>query len=232
MKKDILEELQKLKKLKKNKMTQIVPAILATSQDELNNQLQKITQSESLDNGWIHIDFMDNIFVHNLSIPASASALIPNSYQKQAHLMVEKPLEWLKELISLRYRQIIVHIESKDVNDALSLIKEGGASAGIALNPETPIETLEPFKDKIDLILLMSVVPGHQGQEFIDSSIEKIKSLKALNWPVVISVDGGINEDNIRQVIEVGADQLILGSSLLEGEIEENVEKIWETIKS
>ncbi len=102
--------------------------------------------------------------------------------------------------------------------------------AGIALKMETPIEKLEPYKDKIDLVLLMSIVPGFQGQPFLPEALDRIKSLKEKGWPVRISVDGSVRDSNARQIVQAGADQLSVGSFLLTGDINENMEKLWEAI--
>ena len=101
---------------------------------------------------------------------------------------------------------------------------------GLALKNDTPVEKIEPFVSKINIVLLMSIVPGFQGQPFIPKALEKIKELKSLAWQVGIGVDGSVKNTNIREIINAGADFVIVGSYLLEDDLEENLENLWEVI--
>ena len=87
------------------------------------------------------------------------------------------------------------------------------------------------IKDKIDLVLIMAIVPGFQGQPFLPEALDKIRGLKQLNWPVRISVDGAVRDDNAKQIVEAGVDQLTVGSYLLKGDLDENLERLWEAVK-
>lgn len=213
-------------------IVQIVPAILDKTPQDFQNHIKQLKRSVSFQEGWVHIDFADNEFVQNETIGIDIVSQIEISLNKEAHLMVAHPLQWIDRLKEASFKRVIFHFESKDdVLECINKVKELGMEAGIALNINTPIEKLEPFKDKIDLVLIMAIVPGFQSQPFLPEAIEKIKDLKERNWPIQISVDGAVRDTNAKQLIEAGVDQLTIGSYLLKGDIDENLENLWETIR-
>ncbi|MDD5147038.1 MAG: ribulose-phosphate 3-epimerase [Candidatus Daviesbacteria bacterium] len=213
-------------------MVQIIPAILDTTPEDFRNHVEQLKHSASFQEGWIHIDFADNEFVQNKTVDITTVAKNPISLNKEAHLMVMHPLQWIDKLKEAFFKRVIFHFESKDdILRCISKIKQLEMEAGIALNIDTPIEKLEPFKDKIDLVLIMAVIPGLQGQPFLLEALDKIKALKKLSWSVRISVDGAVRDSNAKQIVEAGADQLTIGSYLLKGDIDENLENLWEVIK-
>lgn len=213
-------------------MVQIVPAILAKTPQQLEEDVKKVNSAPSLEGGWVHIDFADDQFVPNKTVGLGEIERYPLALQKEAHLMVNHPLEWVEGLKKLGFERVVFHFESKDnVEEVIDKIKTAGMEVGVAIKDETSVENLEPFKDKIDLVLIMSVVPGFQGQPFLPSALEKIKELKVKNWPARVSIDGAVRETNAKEIIDAGADQLTVGSFLLKGDIEENVERIWEVIQ-
>lgn len=212
-------------------MVQIIPAILATKEEDYRRDITRIEQSSSFKEGWVHIDLMDNLFVPNKSISPSATAKYMTNLHKEAHLMVAHPLEWVDELIEAGFEKIIFHIESTDdPAKCIEYIKEEGLQVGIAINNETPIEKLEPFLDKVDMVLVMGVVPGFQGQKFIPQALEKIKQLKSQQTTAKIGIDGAVKDDNIKEVVASGVDFVTVGSYLLKGDIDENLENLWEKI--
>ncbi|MBI2012047.1 ribulose-phosphate 3-epimerase [Candidatus Daviesbacteria bacterium] len=214
-------------------MVQIIPAILDKTSEDFEKHINQLKGSEAFKEGWVHFDFADNEFVPNHTIGIDMVKQFPISLKKEAHLMVAHPLEWVEGLKKAEFDRVIFHFESKDdIQECIKEIKNLGMEVGIALNNETKIEKLEPFQDKIDLVLIMAIVPGFQGQPFLPHSLEKIKKLKEKNWPVGISVDGAIRDENAKQFVEAGVDYLVIGSFLLKGYIDENVEKIWEAINS
>lgn len=212
-------------------MIQILPAILDKTPEDFENHINQLTNSEGFKEGWVHIDFADNEFVPNQTVGVDTVAKYPTNLKKEAHLMVAHPLEWLDQLKEAGFDRVIFHFESKDdPGQCLKRIKELGMEAGVALKIETNVESLERFRDKIDLVLVMAIVPGFQGQPFLPEALDKIRKLKETGW-LRISVDGAVRDSNVREIIEAGADQLSVGSFLLKGDVDENLEKIWEAIR-
>lgn len=224
-------------------MIQIIPGILATSEEQYRSDLSRLSKVEALENAWIHIDFMDNLFVPNKSIGPSVITKYPTPLHKEAHLMIRSPLEWVDDLIKAGFERIIFHIEAEgNIEKCIEYIKNKGLEVGLAIKNETPIEKIEPFIERIDVILVMAVVPGFQGQKFIPASLDKIKETSRLrqvklglrskgNYSFRIGVDGAVKDDNIRKIVDSGVDFVTVGSYLLKGDIDENLENLWEALQ-
>ncbi len=208
---------------------QIVPTILATDKKELQEQLAKVQKLENLIN-WVHFDFMDKKFVQNKSIDPDLLADQNLSQKKEAHLMVENPYEMLEGLNNLNFDRVIVHAESNEIKKTLKEINVLGMKAGLAVKNETSLEELIPYLMDIDLLLIMSVEPGFQGQSFIVESLEKIRQAYKLrgdnNLNFKIAVDGAIKDTNINLLVAAGVDQLEVGSFLFDGDINENFKNL------
>lgn len=165
---------------------------------------------------FIHVDVMDGHFVRNKSLPFKKIKDISAYTNKRldVHLMVKKPLKFIDNYASLNTEFITIHVETKNVDKSLDLIEAYGIRKGLAIKPETDIEALIPYLDRIDLILVMSVNPGKGGQAFIEDTISKVKELRKLldekNKKILISVDGGINDEVSKKL--KGADILVSGS--------------------
>ena len=212
-------------------MVQIIPSILATSEDQYQQDLQKLSSSDSLKMGWVHIDFADNKFVQNKTVEPEVIQKFPTNFRKEAHLMVENPLSWIDQLVRSGFERVIFHLESKDNTDeCIRKIKEVNLEVGIALKIETPIEKLQPFIAKINTVLVMTIVAGFQGQPFIPQVLDKVRSIKSENWPVRVGVDGAVNDTDVKQIVESGVDFMIVGSFLLEGDVDERLERLWKEI--
>lgn len=202
-------------------MFQIIPAILATSEEDYQENLQKIKSSGLFKNKWVQIDFVDNKFVQNKSVDSSIIAKYPVDFNLEVHLMVEYPENWIDELTKIPHiSRIIFPVEDfEGVLERIQHIKNHGKKVGLSINPRTPVSTVKPFLKEIDLILIMSVQPGFQGQEFITEALDKIRELyslrSSLGFDFKIECDGGISEKNIREVANVGADIAVVGSGLL-----------------
>lgn len=217
-------------------MIQILPAILATTDEEYQSLTDQVLSCEALRSSWIQIDFMDNKFVHNTSINPEVLTKYPNDLKKEAHLMVEYPAGWIDDLIKAKVQRIIFPLEDlAGVSERITQIKGAGIEVGISLNPKTPVAKVVPFISKIDLLLLMTVEPGYAGQELVVEVLEKVREARLLrsnnNLIFGIEVDGGVSLDNIKQVIRSGADHLVIGSHLLKGDINENYRQLQEAIK-
>lgn len=214
---------------------QIIPAILATSEKEYKEKLQKIEESGEFNGGWVQIDLMDNKFVQNKSIDPEIISKYPVNFKLEAHLMVDYPESWIDELIKAGVKRIIFPLEDEaGVIERITHIKNHGIiEVGLALNPQTPVAKVEPFVDKIDTVLLLAVLPGFGGQEFLPQTIEKIRELVKLKQEnrFLIEVDGGISEQVTKQVEDAGADIAVIGAHLIDGDITKNLEKLWQSLR-
>lgn len=214
-------------------MVQILPAVLSKTEQQYVDDVQRLSACEDLKNGWVHFDFADNIFVPNETIKPAVFKKIPNNFHKEAHLMVVHPKEWIDQLKDAGFERVIFHIESQDdIDEVIDDIKDKGTEAGLAIKMDTPLEKLEPFVNKIDVIMVMSIIPGFQGQPFILKSLDRIRQIKSKAWPVKVAVDGSVRDENAKQLVEAGVDHLTVGSFLLKGDIAENLEKLWEAIRA
>lgn len=219
-------------------MVQIIPAILATTKEQLQRDLERIQRSPSLQEGWLHLDFADGNFVQNTTIKATDLDDGFMGFYIEAHLMVSSPGEWINELKKVAVKRVIVHIEiiNKPFEKIIEFCKSNKIEFGLAIKMDTPLEILDPYWDIIDLVLIMSIEPGFQGQTFISEALDRIEQVSKLREQkgvkFKIGVDGHVNDQNAKEIVSRGADNLVIGSFLLNGDIEENVEKIWEKINT
>lgn len=214
-------------------MIQIVPTLFATTREALRERVDKLLHSGAFEGAWIQLDLMDNKFVANKSVDLKVFQEFDLPYKKEAQLMVVDPQKWIGDLVFMKVDRIVFPLEDVvDHNMLIERIKSEGIEVGLSLNPETPIEKVAPFVEKLDVILLMSVTPGAEGQSFHPEIIEKIRYIKSKGWNPLVGVDGGIKDENVADLVAAGADYLAIGSFLFEGDIDENVEKIWEKIQT
>jgi ribulose-phosphate 3-epimerase len=169
----------------------------------------------------VHFDVMDGHFVPNLSfgIPVLAALHRNTRLPIDVHLMVEEPDRLLGEYLKAGAARIAVHWEAvAHLDRLLARIREGGAQAGVAVNPSTPVELLVDALPRLDYVLLMSVNPGFGGQAFLPGTVGKVRRLKEMirqmGLGVEIAIDGGIERDNIRQVVTAGVDLCVVGSAI------------------
>lgn len=211
-------------------MVQIIPAVLAASEEQYQKDISKLASSESLEGGWVHIDFADNKFVQNQTIGPEVIAKYPDNFSKEAHLMVLNPKDWIDGLIEAKFSRVIIHIEAEGVDECIDYAKDKGLEVGLAIKDETEIEKLESYLDKINTVLIMSIVPGFQGQPFLPNALKKVMEIKERGWGIRVGLDGSVKDDNIKEIILTGADFVIVGSYLLKGNIDENLENLWEQV--
>lgn len=179
---------------------------------------------------FIHVDVADKKFVKTKSDPFWKLDLYQNLYRDKrldVHLMVEDPLKYIKKYARLDTNFISFHVEvNKDIDSLIDLIHEMDIKAGLAISPSTPLYNLEPYLDKIDLIILMGVEPGLSGQTFIKETCKRLKDLKKMvkNKNILITVDGGINNETKELVKD--ADILVSSSYVLSGDYEERIKSL------
>ena len=178
---------------------------------------------------YIHLDVMDGNFVPNISFGAPVIKEIRKCTKVtfDVHLMVENPENYIKDFVDAGADIITVHVEStKHLDRTIELIKSYGLKAGVTLNPATSTDTLRYIINKVDMVLVMSVNPGFGGQSFIDYTITKIKKIKKMRPDVDIQVDGGINDITSKKVIEAGANILVAGSYVFNGDYKEKINSL------
>ena len=211
----------------------ISPSILSADFSQLGNEIKRLEKGGA---DLIHVDVMDGHFVPNLTIgPPVIKAL--RNYTKlpfDVHLMIAPVHKYIKDYANAGADIITIHPEATDnLVNSINHIKELKKKIGISLNPDTEIKIISHLLDQIDLVLIMSVFPGFGGQKFIPNVLDKIKELKKIkdekNFNFDIEVDGGINFDNSKLVIEAGANILVSGTTIFKnnkGDIKKNIDTL------
>ena len=204
----------------------IAPSLLAADFSILK---EEITNIENAGAEYLHLDVMDGNFVPNISFgPVVIKSLRAHSNLIfDVHLMIENPDKYVADFVDAGADIICVHVEStKHLNRTIQLIKSYKKKVGVALNPSTSLDTIKYDLDNIDMVLIMTVNPGFGGQKFIPQMLQKIKELREIAPIIDIQVDGGINDEISKLVIEAGANVLVAGSYVFNGNYKDKIDSL------
>lgn len=215
-------------------MNCLSPSILSADLTRLGEQVRLL---DKVGADYFHIDIMDGTFVPNITfgIPVVKAMRSLTDKILDVHMMVEDPLRFVEPVVAAGGDIITVHAEAcRHLDATIQKIKEVGAMAGVAICPATPVSTLSCILDQVDMVLVMMVNPGFGGQKLIPYTIDKIRELKDISDhsknSFDIEVDGGVNFDNAASIIDAGANILVSGSCLFNGDIEENTTRFLEIL--
>ena len=199
-------------------MAMVSPSLLSADFGNLQRDVEMLNQSEC---DWFHLDVMDGVFVPNISFGFPVMQAMAEHAQKplDVHLMIVQPEKFVKEVKALGAKVMNVHYEAcTHLHRVVQQIKTEGMMAGVTLNPHTPVSVLEEILPDLDLVMLMSVNPGFGGQRFIEHSLDKTKRLRDLvertGSKALIEIDGGVNRETGKLLVEAGADVLVAGSAV------------------
>ncbi len=208
----------------------VAPSILSA---DFANMEKAASDVRKWGGDWLHCDVMDGVFVPNITfgMPMVKALDRVTDMTLDVHLMITEPEKYVERFCDAGADFVTFHVDaSKNVDGALNTIKAKGKKCGLVLNPDKPLSLVEPYIDKIDMLLIMSVYAGFGGQKFIPESVQKLKDAKKLigDRNILLEIDGGVGEDNAKEIIAAGADVLVAGSSVFGSK---NPEKVISALK-
>ncbi len=206
-------------------MRMVVPSVLTKDPEDLERKIRILEQLVEV----VQIDIMDGEFVPNTSVEVGDVQKVNPQIPMEIHLMVKHPMEYIKPFADIGAFRIIFHIESDDnAADVIKEIRRLNMEPGVALNPPTPIEKIKPFLSLVDIVLVMGVNPGFQGQKFIPEVLSKVQAVKQIRPELTVEVDGGVNSETGPALTDAGVDVLNVGSYLFK---QPPVKDNWETMQ-
>lgn len=210
-------------------MNKLSPSVLAADFTKLGEQIKAV---ESAGTQMIHIDVMDGMFVPSISfgMPIVSAIRSCTDLVLDVHLMIEEPIRYVDEFASCGADLLTVHVEAcQDLEQTIKKIHEKGMKAGVSCNPNTPVERIADVLPLVDLVLIMTVNPGFGGQKLIPETIEKVREIRqmldAQNLKADLEVDGGINLENAKTLLDAGANVLVAGSAVFGGDANQRAEE-------
>lgn len=208
-------------------MNILAPSILAADFWRLGEQIREV---ENAGAQYLHIDVMDGLFVPSISfgIPVIRTIRKRTGLFFDVHLMIEKPERYLQEFADCGADLINFHLEAAaDIKGTIAGIRSLGKKAGITIKPATPVKAVEPYLDLVDMVLVMTVEPGFGGQKLMPECLDKVRELRGLTVErglnIDIEVDGGITAENVGLALQAGANVIVAGSAVFQGDIAESV---------
>lgn len=217
-------------------MNCLSPSILSADFSRLGEQIRELDEAGAQ---YVHIDVMDGRFVPSISFGVPIIKSIRDYSERifDVHLMIEEPERYIVDFVDAGADLITVHAEScVHLDRTIDSVKEKGILAGVALNPSTPLSVLDYLLPKVDMVLIMTVNPGYGGQKLIPYTVQKVRDLKKMvdkqGLKTDIEVDGGVNLFNVEELMDAGANIIVAGSAIFDGDLTENTSRFLNIIHS
>lgn len=204
----------------------IAPSLLSCDFANIEREVNAIEQAGA---DLLHVDVMDAHFVPNLTIGPPVVAAIKRVATKplDCHLMMTDPQRYVEAFAKAGADYLTIHVESNaPIGETLQAIRDAGVKPGLVLNPETSLEAAKPWLDQIDMLLIMSVWPGFGGQKFIAKVLETVREARAAAPNLDIEIDGGINSETVKQAVEAGANVIVAGNYVFNGDYAERIQSL------